>query len=109
VRKKIALITGASRGIGRDIALALAAPFDVVVNYARHEADAAAVVAEAAGGTAADSMSSRTMPGSVSVSTPSPTSTMTPGDVRSPSISTAPSSACARPFLDCAPAAGAAS
>jgi 3-oxoacyl-[acyl-carrier protein] reductase len=54
VRKKIALVTGASRGIGRAIALALAAPFDVVVNYARREADAAAVVAaiEGAGGTA---------------------------------------------------------
>jgi 3-oxoacyl-[acyl-carrier protein] reductase len=52
VRKKIALVTGASRGIGRAIALELAASFDVVVNYAQRDADAAAVVAaiEAAGG-----------------------------------------------------------
>jgi NAD(P)-dependent dehydrogenase (short-subunit alcohol dehydrogenase family) len=35
VRKKIALVTGASRGIGRAISLSLAGPFDVVVNYAR--------------------------------------------------------------------------
>jgi 3-oxoacyl-[acyl-carrier protein] reductase len=50
--KKIALITGASRGIGRAIALELAASFVVVVNYARHADDAAAVVSviEAAGG-----------------------------------------------------------
>ena len=52
VMKKIALITGASRGIGRAIALELAASFVVVVNYARHADDAAAVVSaiEAAGG-----------------------------------------------------------
>jgi 3-oxoacyl-[acyl-carrier protein] reductase len=54
MRKKIALVTGASRGIGRAIALELAASFTVVVNYARRDADAAAAVAaiEAAGGAA---------------------------------------------------------
>jgi NAD(P)-dependent dehydrogenase (short-subunit alcohol dehydrogenase family) len=54
MRKKIALVTGASRGIGRAIALELAASFTVVVNYARRGADAAAAVAaiEAAGGAA---------------------------------------------------------
>lgn len=54
MRKKIALVTGASRGIGRAIALELAASFDVVVNYAHRHADAAAVVTaiEAAGGVA---------------------------------------------------------
>jgi 3-oxoacyl-[acyl-carrier protein] reductase len=54
VRKKIAVVTGASRGIGRAIALELAGSFDVVVNYARRAEEAAAVVAaiEAAGGAA---------------------------------------------------------
>lgn len=42
-----ALVTGASRGIGRGIALALAgAGFDVVVNYASNAAAAAQVAAE---------------------------------------------------------------
>ena len=42
-----ALVTGASRGIGRGIALALAAAgFDVVVNYASNAAAAAEVAAE---------------------------------------------------------------
>lgn len=52
MRKKIALVTGGSRGIGRAIALELAASFDVVVNDAHRGAEAAAVVAanEAAGG-----------------------------------------------------------
>lgn len=46
---KTALVTGASRGIGREIALALAsAGADVVVNYAGSEEKAQAVVAEIA-------------------------------------------------------------
>src|SRR5512140_1452559 len=44
---KLALVTGASRGIGRGIALALAeAGADVLVHYARKTSAAAAVVAE---------------------------------------------------------------
>lgn len=53
--RRVALVTGASRGIGRGIALALAgAGHDVVVNYARNEAAAAEVASgvEAAGGKA---------------------------------------------------------
>jgi NAD(P)-dependent dehydrogenase (short-subunit alcohol dehydrogenase family) len=46
--RRTALVTGASRGIGRGIALALAhAEHDVVVNYARNAEAAASVVAEA--------------------------------------------------------------
>lgn len=53
--RRIALVTGASRGIGRGIALALAgAGYDVVVNYATNAAAAQEVAAqiEAAGGRA---------------------------------------------------------
>jgi 3-oxoacyl-[acyl-carrier protein] reductase len=47
---KVALVTGASRGIGRAIALELAAAgAEVVVNYARSEAAAAEVVETIAG------------------------------------------------------------
>jgi 3-oxoacyl-[acyl-carrier protein] reductase len=54
VRKNIALITGASRGIGAAIALELAASIDVVVNDAQHGREATAVVSatEAGGATA---------------------------------------------------------
>jgi 3-oxoacyl-[acyl-carrier protein] reductase len=46
LREKVALITGASRGIGRAIALALAsAGCNVAVNYLRAETEAAAVAA----------------------------------------------------------------
>jgi 3-oxoacyl-[acyl-carrier protein] reductase len=44
---RLALVTGASRGLGRVIALALAAEgAQIVVNYVRHEAKAAEVVAQ---------------------------------------------------------------
>jgi 3-oxoacyl-[acyl-carrier protein] reductase len=47
---RVALVTGASRGIGRGIALELAAAgADVIVNYRRDEAAAREVVAEAGG------------------------------------------------------------
>lgn len=46
---KVALVTGASRGIGRGCALALAAQgADVVVNYRTHQDDAEAVAAQIA-------------------------------------------------------------
>lgn len=45
--QKIALVTGANRGLGRSEALALAADdVDVVVTYRSHEHEAAAVVKE---------------------------------------------------------------
>jgi len=52
---KVALVTGASRGIGRSIALALAAAgYAVVVNFAsrRGDADATTAAIQAGGGTA---------------------------------------------------------
>jgi len=46
LQNRIALVTGGSRGIGRSIALALAAAgADVAVNYRRHTAEADAVTA----------------------------------------------------------------
>jgi 3-oxoacyl-[acyl-carrier protein] reductase len=54
--RPVALITGASRGIGRGIAIALAAEgYDVVINYNqnREAAEQVAKEVEAAGGTAA--------------------------------------------------------
>ena len=46
-QQKIALVTGANRGLGRSEALALAAHgVDIVVTYRSHEDEAAAVVAE---------------------------------------------------------------
>ena len=45
LQNRIALVTGGSRGIGRSIALALAAAgADVAVNYHQHTADAESVV-----------------------------------------------------------------
>lgn len=54
VDKRVALITGSSRGIGRAIALDLATTMRVVVNYRTNEREADSVVAqiEAAGGQA---------------------------------------------------------
>ena len=50
LKKRVALVTGASRGIGRAVALALAAAgADVAVNYREREADAQTVVAAVQG------------------------------------------------------------
>jgi 3-oxoacyl-[acyl-carrier protein] reductase len=50
INDKVALVTGASRGIGRAIAIALArAGTNVVVNYRRSAGEAASVVAEIEG------------------------------------------------------------
>lgn len=49
--EKIALVTGASRGIGRATALALAKEGATVVGFARTAADLDAVVAEIRGST----------------------------------------------------------
>lgn len=50
--KKVALVTGASRGIGRAVAVALAPHYDVAINYVRaaDEAKQTLVEVEAAGG-----------------------------------------------------------
>jgi NAD(P)-dependent dehydrogenase (short-subunit alcohol dehydrogenase family) len=44
--RRVALVTGSSRGLGRSVALALAADHDVVVHYRRRADEAASVVAE---------------------------------------------------------------
>jgi len=51
MRRRAALVTGSSRGIGRAVALALAGTHDIVLNYRarRDEADAAALIFRSAG------------------------------------------------------------
>ena len=91
---RIALVTGANRGLGREEALALAPSVDLVITYRTHEDEARAVVAqvEALGRTAVPGGSTRasTTP-SLRSSTPSSRRCAAPGAAtRSTSSSTTP-------------------
>ncbi len=68
LQRKVALVTGASRGIGREVALALGARgVRVAVNYARRQEEAESVVAAigAAGGIALALQADVSSPGAV--------------------------------------------